>query len=69
MAQSYVGKPPPSKGIGGVIRRFMVSPFTPMFPSVGGMRPRNLIDGCGLAPLLAEGCEPSLCEPSAARLR
>jgi hypothetical protein len=32
MAQSYVGKPPASKGIGGVIRRFVVSPFKSDIP-------------------------------------
>jgi hypothetical protein len=69
MAQSYVGKPLASKGIGGIIRRFVVSRFTPMFPSASGVRSRNSIDGCGLAPLLAEGCEPSLCEPSTAAMK
>jgi hypothetical protein len=54
MAQSYVGKPPISKRIGSIIRRFVVSPVTSDVPNVSGVRPRNSIDGCGRARLLAE---------------
>jgi len=32
MAQSYVGKPPISKGIGGIIRRFVLAPVVQDVP-------------------------------------
>jgi hypothetical protein len=35
-AQLYVGKPPISKGIGRIIRRFVVLPFTPVSLDVNG---------------------------------
>jgi hypothetical protein len=46
MAQSYVGKCPVSKGIGTVIRKFVVLPFTPAAPDVSGERLRNSMDDC-----------------------
>jgi hypothetical protein len=60
MAQSYVGKPPISKGIGRGIRRFVIAAVA---LHASGCQPQALHDataGCGLARLLAMGCETSL---------
>jgi hypothetical protein len=56
MAQSYVGKPPISKGIGRGIRRFVIVAFA---LHASGCQPQAAA-GCGLARLLAMGCETSL---------
>jgi hypothetical protein len=52
MAQSYVGKRPISKGIGRVIRRFVIVAFA---LHASGRR-HDATGGCGLARLRATGC-------------
>jgi hypothetical protein len=66
MAQSYVGKCPVSKGIGTVIRRFVVPPFTPDFPN-RQRRASAQFDGRPLAPPLTWAAKrPYWCDRSTA---
>jgi hypothetical protein len=59
MAQSYLGKPPISKGIGRGIRRFVIVAFALHALAVSRKNLQDATEGCEPARIPATGCEAS----------